>query len=62
MKCDTNGAKCPKCGSEWYDIYSVEEYDYNGETVSVLVKAKCDDCNEKFWVRETFKFIKSINV
>ena len=55
-------AKSKNCNSEDYEITYIEEYDYNGDYISILAKARCCECNKKFWVREYFDFDNSENV
>ena len=55
-------AKCKKCNSEDYEIIYIEEYDYNGDYIRVLAKARCCKCGKEFWVREYFDFDDSKNV
>jgi YgiT-type zinc finger domain-containing protein len=55
-------AKCKNCNSEDYEIIYIEEYDYNGDYIRVLAKARCCECGKEFWVREYFDFDDSKNV
>lgn len=53
--------RCPKCASDDYDVVYIEDYTYKGDEVSILVKAKCCECSEEYWVTEHFDFGTSEN-
>ena len=48
--------RCPKCKSDDYETSYVEDYSYDGDEVSALVRARCCECNHEFWVTEHFSF------
>lgn len=55
-------AKCPKCDSEDYNILFIEGWEYKCfGVVTALMKVKCDDCGNEFWVRENYEFESSVN-
>ena len=62
QKGENKMAKCKNCNSEDYEIIYIEEYDYNGDYIRVLAKARCCGCGKEFWVREYFDFDDSKNV
>lgn len=53
--------KCPKCGSDDYDVLFIEDWEYNSNGAIAHVKAKCENCEKEFWVKELFKFKDAIN-
>ena len=55
-------AKCKNCNSKDYEIIYIEEYNYNGDCITVLAKARCCECEKEFWVKEYFNFDDSKNV
>lgn len=55
-------AKCPKCGSEWYDVQVIwETYETNTDILVRVSRVRCDDCSHEYNVREFFVFSYSEN-
>ncbi len=56
--------RCPKCTDSYddYEILYIEDYDYTGDSVKVLAKVRCCNCNNEFWVIETFVFKEGKNI
>ena len=48
--------KCPKCKSEEYEVNYIEDYSYEGDEIITLTKARCNECENEFWIREFFTF------
>lgn len=55
-------AKCPKCKSDSYEVYYIEDYSYEGDEIITLTKARCCECGKEFYVREIFTFDGAENV
>ena len=55
-------ARCPKCGSEWYDIQVIwETYEVNTDILVRESRAKCDECGQEYNIKEYFNFDYSEN-
>ena len=55
-------AECKNCGCDDYEVIYIEEYEYCGDYISMLAKARCCECGEEFWIREYFDFDRSNRV
>lgn len=59
--------KCPKCGSNMYDVEYIEEtnrmydHNYDNECVTQTVKVTCC-CGHQFSVQEKFIFVNAENI
>ena len=54
--------KCPKCKSDDYETLYIEDTSYEGNEMVVLIKARCANCDNKYWVREFFNYSHADNV
>ena len=54
--------KCPNCKSEYYTVLYIDEYDGEDDKVYRISKVKCDDCESRFYITETFKFVSDENL
>ena len=55
-------AKCKKCKSDDYEIIHIENYEYEGDCISMLAKVRCCECGNEFYVKEFFDFSSSERV